>query len=203
MAASASAAAGEEDWVLPSEVEVLESIYLDELQVIKGNGRTSPWEIYITLHPATAEDQDSQYVCFTLVLQVPAEVKPLLCGSKGRKGRVPGVDRFSSNLLFAPTSIPMRCHRSLSEIPEDFQMNRSTRSYRCWATWPRLGWALPCCMNSLRKGRKFSQITTSLMASVSSASMVSRRRRPLPKHPVTTTSTATALLGTSSTWSKS
>ncbi|XP_012301521.2 E3 ubiquitin-protein ligase RNF25 isoform X2 [Aotus nancymaae] len=73
MAASASAVAGEEDWVLPSEVEVLESIYLDELQVIKGNDRTSPWEIYVTLHPATAEDQDSQYVCFTLVLQVPAE----------------------------------------------------------------------------------------------------------------------------------
>nr|2DMF_A Chain A, RING finger protein 25 [Homo sapiens] len=68
-----SGSSGEEDWVLPSEVEVLESIYLDELQVIKGNGRTSPWEIYITLHPATAEDQDSQYVCFTLVLQVPAE----------------------------------------------------------------------------------------------------------------------------------
>lgn len=59
--------------VLPSEVEVLESIYLDELQVVKGNGRSSPWEIYITLHPATAEDQDSQYVCFTLVLQVPTQ----------------------------------------------------------------------------------------------------------------------------------
>ncbi|XP_019493704.1 PREDICTED: E3 ubiquitin-protein ligase RNF25 [Hipposideros armiger] len=73
MAASASAAAGEEDWVLPSEVEVLESIYLDELQVVKGNGRSSPWEVYITLYPATAEDQDSQYVCFTLVLQVPAQ----------------------------------------------------------------------------------------------------------------------------------
>ncbi|XP_020760422.1 E3 ubiquitin-protein ligase RNF25 [Odocoileus virginianus] len=73
MAVSASAAAGDEDWVLPSEVEVLESIYLDELQVVKGNGRLSPWEIYITLHPATAEDQDSQYVCFTLVLQVPTQ----------------------------------------------------------------------------------------------------------------------------------
>ncbi|XP_004638271.1 E3 ubiquitin-protein ligase RNF25 [Octodon degus] len=73
MAACASAPAGEEDWVLPSEVEVLESIYLDELQVIKGNGRSSPWEIFITLHPATAEDQDSQYVCFTLVLQVPVQ----------------------------------------------------------------------------------------------------------------------------------
>ncbi|XP_008823950.1 E3 ubiquitin-protein ligase RNF25 isoform X3 [Nannospalax galili] len=73
MAVSESAAAGEEDWVLPSEVEVLESIYLDELQVMKGNGRSSPWEIFITLHPATAEDQDSQFVCFTLVLQVPVQ----------------------------------------------------------------------------------------------------------------------------------
>ncbi|XP_049985525.1 E3 ubiquitin-protein ligase RNF25 isoform X2 [Alexandromys fortis] len=73
MAATASAAAGEEDWVLPSEVEVLESIYLDELQVMRGNGRSSPWEIFITLHPATAEVQDSQFVCFTLVLQVPVQ----------------------------------------------------------------------------------------------------------------------------------
>ncbi|XP_075789090.1 E3 ubiquitin-protein ligase RNF25 [Pelodiscus sinensis] len=66
------------DWALPSEVEVLESIYLDELQVSRGKGRSAPWEICITLHPATAEDQDSQYVCFTLVLsmspQYPNEV---------------------------------------------------------------------------------------------------------------------------------
>ncbi|KAJ6665589.1 hypothetical protein lerEdw1_003432 [Lerista edwardsae] len=61
------------EWVLPSEVEVLESIYLDELQVSKGSGRSVPWEISITLHPATAEDQDSQYVCFTLVLSVPLQ----------------------------------------------------------------------------------------------------------------------------------
>lgn len=87
--------------------------------------RSSPWEIYITLHPATAEDQDSQYVCFTLVLQVPAQVRPLLCGSKERKGRGPGVECLSSNLP-SPTSIPTRCQRSLSVIPEDSQMNRST-----------------------------------------------------------------------------
>ncbi|XP_067426201.1 E3 ubiquitin-protein ligase RNF25 isoform X2 [Emydura macquarii macquarii] len=75
--AAASAGVREEeagaDWALPSEVEVLESIYLDELQVSRGNGRSAPWEICITLHPATAEDQDSQYVCFTLVLSVPAQ----------------------------------------------------------------------------------------------------------------------------------
>ncbi|XP_028597803.2 LOW QUALITY PROTEIN: E3 ubiquitin-protein ligase RNF25 [Podarcis muralis] len=58
---------------LPSEVEVLESIYLDELHVSKGNGRSVPWEISITLHPATAEDQESQYVCLTLVLSVPLQ----------------------------------------------------------------------------------------------------------------------------------
>lgn len=37
-----------------------------------------------------------------------------------------GAEGFSSNMLFSPSSIPMRCHRSLSVIPEDSQMNRST-----------------------------------------------------------------------------
>uniref|UniRef100_A0A8B9Q0G3 E3 ubiquitin-protein ligase RNF25 n=1 Tax=Apteryx owenii TaxID=8824 RepID=A0A8B9Q0G3_APTOW len=71
------AAAGEEaaaaDWPLPSEVEVLESIYLEELRVARGGSRSEPWEICITLHPATGEDQDSQYVRFTLVLSVPPQ----------------------------------------------------------------------------------------------------------------------------------
>ncbi|XP_075367833.1 E3 ubiquitin-protein ligase RNF25 isoform X2 [Mycteria americana] len=71
------AAAGEEeeasDWVLPPEVEVLESIYLEELRVARGRSRWEPWEISITLHPATAQDQDSQYVRFTLVLSVPPQ----------------------------------------------------------------------------------------------------------------------------------
>ncbi|XP_037253831.1 E3 ubiquitin-protein ligase RNF25 isoform X3 [Falco biarmicus] len=71
------AAAGEEeettDWALPPEVEVLESIYLEELRVTRGHDRWEPWEISITLHPATAQDQDSQYVRFTLVLSVPPQ----------------------------------------------------------------------------------------------------------------------------------
>ena len=60
------------------------------------------------------------------MLQVPAQVRPLLYGSKERKGRGPEVECFSSNLLFSPTSTPMRCHRSLSVTPEDSQTNRST-----------------------------------------------------------------------------
>ncbi|NWI86662.1 RNF25 ligase, partial [Pitta sordida] len=35
--------------------------------------RWEPWEISITLYPATAQDQDSQYVRFTLVLSVPPQ----------------------------------------------------------------------------------------------------------------------------------
>lgn len=97
---------------LPPEVEVLESIYLEELQVARGLGRYvprspsparpraalltptcpfsrwEPWEISITLHPATAQDQDSQYVRFTLVLSVPPQVgcplPPRPCTSRPR-----------------------------------------------------------------------------------------------------------------------
>lgn len=43
----------------------------------------------MTLHPATAEDQDSQYVCFTLVLQVPAQVRPLLLWQQREEGERP------------------------------------------------------------------------------------------------------------------
>uniref|UniRef100_A0A8B9G9R9 E3 ubiquitin-protein ligase RNF25 n=1 Tax=Amazona collaria TaxID=241587 RepID=A0A8B9G9R9_9PSIT len=71
------AAAAEEaeatDWALLPEVEVLESIYLEELRVVRGQGRCEAWELSITLHPATAQDQDSQYVRFTLVLAVPPQ----------------------------------------------------------------------------------------------------------------------------------
>ncbi|KAJ7405246.1 E3 ubiquitin-protein ligase RNF25 [Willisornis vidua] len=62
-----------EDWALLPELEVLESIYLEELRVAQGRGRWEPWEISITLNPATAQDQDAQYVCFTLVLSVPPQ----------------------------------------------------------------------------------------------------------------------------------
>ncbi|XP_064021256.1 E3 ubiquitin-protein ligase RNF25 isoform X2 [Pogoniulus pusillus] len=71
--AAGGEAAEAADWALPLEVEVLESIYLEELRVVRGRGRWEPWEISITLHPATAQDRDSQYVRFTLVLSVPAQ----------------------------------------------------------------------------------------------------------------------------------
>ncbi|XP_029462700.1 E3 ubiquitin-protein ligase RNF25 isoform X2 [Rhinatrema bivittatum] len=58
---------------LPLEVEVLESIYLDELRVSKGSSRLEPWEVSITLYPATADDQETQYVRFCLMLSVPPQ----------------------------------------------------------------------------------------------------------------------------------
>ncbi|XP_069507699.1 E3 ubiquitin-protein ligase RNF25 isoform X3 [Ambystoma mexicanum] len=65
----------EEDelWSLLQELEVLESIYPQELLVSRGKSRSEPWEIRITLYPATAEDQESQYVRVTLQLSVPPE----------------------------------------------------------------------------------------------------------------------------------
>ncbi|XP_043942550.1 E3 ubiquitin-protein ligase RNF25 [Protopterus annectens] len=56
-----------------SELEVLQSIYVDELVVSYKDNRSEPWEISLTLHPATAEDQNSQYVRFTLLLSLSSQ----------------------------------------------------------------------------------------------------------------------------------
>ncbi|XP_030592384.1 LOW QUALITY PROTEIN: E3 ubiquitin-protein ligase RNF25 [Archocentrus centrarchus] len=49
-----------------SEIEVLQSIYLDELQVDRREDRG--WEVSLVLYPSTAEDSVSQFVRLTLTL---------------------------------------------------------------------------------------------------------------------------------------
>ncbi|KAK2832960.1 hypothetical protein Q5P01_016849 [Channa striata] len=49
-----------------SEIEVLQSIYLDELVVNKGED--GGWEVSLVLYPSTAEDSVSQFVRLTLTL---------------------------------------------------------------------------------------------------------------------------------------
>ncbi|XP_066579257.1 E3 ubiquitin-protein ligase RNF25 [Amia ocellicauda] len=51
-----------------SEIEVLQSIYLDELTVTHQQDSECPWLVSITLYPSTAQDCDSQYVRLTLSL---------------------------------------------------------------------------------------------------------------------------------------
>lgn len=49
-----------------SEIEVLQSIYLDELQVDRTD--EGGWEVSLVLHPSTAQDSVSQFVRLTLTL---------------------------------------------------------------------------------------------------------------------------------------
>ncbi|XP_064425575.1 E3 ubiquitin-protein ligase RNF25 isoform X2 [Latimeria chalumnae] len=63
----------ERSGAVASEMEVLEAIYLDELHVSYEQHRSQPWEVSITLYPATAEDQTAQYVRFTLCLALPPQ----------------------------------------------------------------------------------------------------------------------------------
>ncbi|XP_041831826.1 E3 ubiquitin-protein ligase RNF25 [Melanotaenia boesemani] len=49
-----------------SEIEVLQSIYLDELQVDRAE--EGSWEVSLVLYPSTAEDSVSQFVRLTLTL---------------------------------------------------------------------------------------------------------------------------------------
>ncbi|XP_072128094.1 E3 ubiquitin-protein ligase RNF25 isoform X1 [Mobula birostris] len=62
-----------EEGDLGSELEILRSIYLDELKISHDSNRQHPWELSITLHPATADVTESQYVCLTLGLSLTAQ----------------------------------------------------------------------------------------------------------------------------------
>ncbi|KAM4531572.1 E3 ubiquitin-protein ligase RNF25 [Odontesthes bonariensis] len=54
------------EYDVQSEIEVLESIYLDELRVDRTND--GAWEVSLVLYPSTAEDSVSQFVRLTLTL---------------------------------------------------------------------------------------------------------------------------------------
>uniref|UniRef100_A0AAR2KD58 E3 ubiquitin-protein ligase RNF25 n=1 Tax=Pygocentrus nattereri TaxID=42514 RepID=A0AAR2KD58_PYGNA len=53
------------------EIEVLQSIYLDELKVTQKDD--GGWQVSVVLHPSTGEDCLSQFVCLTLTLDLDSE----------------------------------------------------------------------------------------------------------------------------------
>ena len=63
------------------ELEVLESIYLDDIKVEKDE-RDFPVSIQLQLHPATGDELDKRYVCMTLTLRIskqyPYEVPEII-----------------------------------------------------------------------------------------------------------------------------
>ncbi|XP_078599985.1 uncharacterized protein LOC144875089 [Branchiostoma floridae x Branchiostoma japonicum] len=61
-----------ENSTLQVELEILESIYLDELLVEHGDSG-SPSRVEITLHPATADNVEAQFVRLTLSITLPRE----------------------------------------------------------------------------------------------------------------------------------
>ncbi|OWF56798.1 uncharacterized protein LOC110452394 [Mizuhopecten yessoensis] len=68
MAAEHTFSAG--DSIIQEELEVLESIYIDELEV-DNNDNGHPSSITVQLHPSTGEDVHKKFVCMTLTLNVP------------------------------------------------------------------------------------------------------------------------------------
>ncbi|XP_035691869.1 E3 ubiquitin-protein ligase RNF25-like isoform X2 [Branchiostoma floridae] len=61
-----------ENSTLQVELEILESIYLDELLVEHGDSG-SPSRVEITIHPATADNVEAQFVRLTLSITLPRE----------------------------------------------------------------------------------------------------------------------------------
>ncbi|KAK3084382.1 hypothetical protein FSP39_012603, partial [Pinctada imbricata] len=58
--------------VILEELEVLESIYMDEL-FVERNECGHPKQISMQLHPATGDEVDKKFVCITLVLDIPQQ----------------------------------------------------------------------------------------------------------------------------------
>ncbi|XP_033748364.1 uncharacterized protein DDB_G0287625-like [Pecten maximus] len=59
-----------DDSIIHEELEVLESIYIGELEV-DHDDRGHPSSISLQLHPSTGEDVNKKFVCMTLVLNLP------------------------------------------------------------------------------------------------------------------------------------
>lgn len=77
-----------------SEIEVLQSIYLDELQVDTREDRG--WEVSLDLYPSTAEDSVSQFVRLTLTLSLDQQYPSSSPGISIRNPRGLSDDKLSS-----------------------------------------------------------------------------------------------------------
>ncbi|PIK38186.1 putative E3 ubiquitin-protein ligase RNF25-like [Apostichopus japonicus] len=78
MAASLSSDSTEKsiDGIFQQELELLQEIFIHEIEVKRKNG--CPCELVVTLHPATADRADLQYVTLTLVIRIMKEYPDVL-----------------------------------------------------------------------------------------------------------------------------
>ncbi|XP_071957154.1 uncharacterized protein [Antedon mediterranea] len=60
----------EDHQLIQEEIDILNSIYIDELKITKNNSGITEF-LEIVIHPATAGQAEQQYVCLTLILQIP------------------------------------------------------------------------------------------------------------------------------------
>lgn len=67
----------EEDSSLDIEIEALKAIYIHELEVGFDESKRSTC-VKVSLHPATADNAEEQYVCLDLVLDIPTEYPDVL-----------------------------------------------------------------------------------------------------------------------------
>lgn len=67
----------EEDSSLDIEIEALKAIYIHELEVSVDESKRSTC-VKVSLHPATADNAEEQYVCLDLVMDIPTEYPDVL-----------------------------------------------------------------------------------------------------------------------------
>lgn len=131
------------------EVEALKAILLDEL-IVKSNESGSPIEVETVLFPATADDALQQYVCVTLVVELPPNYPDVLPVVHLRNPR--GLD--DSVLAKIEEETKMKC-KDYHGQPVIYELIELVKEHLTASNLPSCQCAI--CLYGFREGDQFTK----------------------------------------------
>ncbi|KAG7209061.1 hypothetical protein KM043_015218 [Ampulex compressa] len=132
------------------EIEALRAILLDDELDIKENDRGEPECIETVLFPSTGEDSQSQYVCVTLVVQLPVGYPDVLPTINLRNPR--GLDEDTVKLM--QSDAEAKCKDFIGQ-PVMFELIELIREHLTRSNLPTDQCAV--CLYGFREGDEFTK----------------------------------------------
>lgn len=132
------------------EIEALKAILLDDELNIKENDRGEPEYIETVLFPSTGEDSQSQYVCVTLIVQLPAGYPDISPTINLRNSR--GLDENTVRLM--QSDAEAKCKNFIGQ-PVMFELIELIREHLTRSNLPTDQCAI--CLYGFREGDEFTK----------------------------------------------
>ncbi|XP_003690613.1 E3 ubiquitin-protein ligase RNF25 [Apis florea] len=132
------------------EIEALKAILLDDELNIKENDRGEPEYIETVLFPSTGEDSQSQYVCVTLIVQLPVGYPDISPTINLRNPR--GLDENTVRLM--QSDAEAKCKNFIGQ-PVMFELIELIREHLTRSNLPTDQCAI--CLYGFREGDEFTK----------------------------------------------